>query len=171
MHLKQQNQFDAGSSVHEQLTEEEIEKFITSSNIQPNGRTYQHALHFLTILKNSPKLVAWNSKGEISFSRGQFIPGSSIKDIVICLFRNIHYPEPVAFQRILNVMKFLKIPPNLVLNKSASFLYNVMYNDTGFVPRVSTLNSTVAGNVSQSSANDSNIGILFEALKTDDEVE
>lgn len=125
-----QNQFDASTSVHDQVTEEEIEKFITSSNIQVNSRTYHHALHFLTILKNSPKLVAWNSKGQISFSQGELIPGTSIKDVVIRLFRNIHYPEPVAFQRILHVMKFLKIPPNLILNKIASFLYNISSKHT-----------------------------------------
>lgn len=112
------------------LTPDEVEKFIRAGNIVAKTKGDVNANYFLTKLKNNPDLVSWNQKGEISYSRGPFIPNSNITKILVALFRNITVQqEPVSLHRMMLVMKYLKIPPSLILNRSNMFLYNLIFHD------------------------------------------
>lgn len=163
----------------EDVPEDELSLFMEQANIIRNTRAWQHSVLLLTIFKNNPKIIKWNSKGELSFGSGPFIPGTNIAEVLAALFRSIHIKnEPKAFHRVLFVMKYFKIPPYLIINSYTKGLYNMVYMDQGFNPTPSTLNTTVAANVSSSSTSTDNVlaGIntspnKFEALNVDDEID
>lgn len=160
------------------LTSEEIEKFIESANLVVNSRGYQNAVSFLTMLKNYPSLVKWNTDGELSYRQGEYIPGTSIKVIVEQLFRNLKYhEEPLTLHRMFAVMKFLKISPIIILNQYHYMLYSMMYKDPAVNPTMLNLNTTVGANVSTSSSTSDSAATMnrsfakFEAMNPNDNID